>query len=783
MKFFQRWSVLQKVTALIVGSLFSSVVYMAGAFSSAIEIFNWANKYYRSSPSACLFDDCPIFRGEEPVSSENLELVNSKSKEFLDIFIKLRNSQNKKEQEVALKGIDLVIDFEDSASVEVKSFLYTARGLFFRKQGRLKEAKEDLEKAYLLNPENGYAASSLLKIRKEEESRKSGIRKSSFDLQSVGKGLADEKILSGSFSRTVLIEDSPIPSVKPPPVPATIIQGLTPQAENALSERAHWSLARFYTSASLASFPTHAFPTEEKSFSGMNLTFNYDSVGRIAGLSYPNRYETSYRNLDSTGNRMLDWSDTNEKGWGKPGIADVNGDGRMDLVWDELGEDNGFHFALGQADGTFTSLSSQGHTSKWWDGFMTYTVDINGDGRTDLANVLTSTYLSRGPATNGTVVEEKRQVSSSSSGTTTAAQRIWLKSALNQVLVMGGNRKRGWDRQTEAISYRIDRALDVSLFKSFNGAAISSGKSLNFTPSKAFDDGMGQHVLKNTASLQPWKMAIAADPAISSSSRSTRAVSVALHPTEEQSVIKRVRYHNTRGIKESRKIALTVGIDSLEGGPVSQGQPLQFAVSDATRIAGDLEGLGFVTKTLTNEAAEKTSILNHLLQESWNSGPDDILVLYIAAHGFSDPDGNGFVIVRGGGASPEGRLSIDEINATLSLFEGKAYVIIDSCSLPYGRRSVESLLFGTGPMRSDNVTYLLASSPGEKAIESPKLKSGLVTHFLSQYLRQQKIYGEEQTLDFAKMFADAARETQKLARSSYGLSQKPTVIYSNRDPS
>lgn len=81
-------------------------------------------------------------------------------------------------------------------------------------------------------------------------------------------------------------------------------------------------------------------------------------------------------------------------------VGDLNGDGRTDLLWNELGGDNKLYVSLGKADGTFDfSTKTQVHTEvrSDWTQYTPYLADVSGDGRQDViwihAGVQTRIYV------------------------------------------------------------------------------------------------------------------------------------------------------------------------------------------------------------------------------------------------------------------------------------------------------------------------------------------------------------------------------------------------------
>jgi hypothetical protein len=70
--------------------------------------------------------------------------------------------------------------------------------------------------------------------------------------------------------------------------------------------------------------------------------------------------------------------------------GDLNGDGRMDLVWNHLGTTNDVRVGFGKADGTFdlstaSAVTIAANPVGGWTSFKLVVADLDGDGREDLA--------------------------------------------------------------------------------------------------------------------------------------------------------------------------------------------------------------------------------------------------------------------------------------------------------------------------------------------------------------------------------------------------------------
>ena len=218
---------------------------------------------------------------------------------------------------------------------------------------------------------------------------------------------------------------------------------------------------------------------------------------------------------------------------------------------------------------------------------------------------------------------------------------------------------------------------------------------------------------------------------------------------------------------------VAIGIDSYNR---RVGERLNFAVSDASRVSDAFNQKGFRVHTITNQAATRDEIIQRLTEESRHSRPGDTFVLYASGHGFSARDGRRFLALYNdvGRKKPIDVLAIDEIDAIFQHHQGQVYVVLDTCFDQYNAVLARPAWVPLDNQDAVNkVTYLFGSALGERAIESPRLRSGLVAYALVEYLNQEP--HENDRLDFPSLLQDTSTRTTMLAQDLYGLPQNPIV--------
>ena len=219
---------------------------------------------------------------------------------------------------------------------------------------------------------------------------------------------------------------------------------------------------------------------------------------------------------------------------------------------------------------------------------------------------------------------------------------------------------------------------------------------------------------------------------------------------------------------------LSVGVNSYD--PSTGFNPLEYAVSDAIQVSEAMSDLCFESSVLLEENATRDRILTSLNHEVATTNAGAPVVFFFSGHGFADASGRQALAINAGGPEEIEVLLISEIEAVLSKHKGDAFIIIDSCfdSVPV------NLNLGAPSARSRGETdpiILLATSSGEVALESHSLKAGLYTSTLVQYLKNFRTSSERRSgLDPTALFDYTAAETLKLARTQFGVEQKPQLL-------
>ena len=83
---------------------------------------------------------------------------------------------------------------------------------------------------------------------------------------------------------------------------------------------------------------------------------------------------------------FMPYQDRSGSGWSsfRTLIADVNGDGKDDIIWNSTGSTNRTYVGISNGDGTFDMKPYQDRSESSWSSYKTLIADINGDGKDDI---------------------------------------------------------------------------------------------------------------------------------------------------------------------------------------------------------------------------------------------------------------------------------------------------------------------------------------------------------------------------------------------------------------
>jgi hypothetical protein len=124
----------------------------------------------------------------------------------------------------------------------------------------------------------------------------------------------------------------------------------------------------------------------------LSYTFRNLSDGSVASVTEATEYNLKQCTPRPSSPGLFDFASLQATSLGIPTpvrtrIADIDGDGRMDMVWNHMGTTNQVVLGLSNGDGTFTMTAPFTHPespAEGWANYETVVGDFNGDGTADL---------------------------------------------------------------------------------------------------------------------------------------------------------------------------------------------------------------------------------------------------------------------------------------------------------------------------------------------------------------------------------------------------------------
>jgi len=183
--------------------------------------------------------------------------------------------------------------------------------------------------------------------------------------------------------------------------------------------------------------------------------------------------------------------------------------------------------------------------------------------------------------------------------------------------------------------------------------------------------------------------------------------------------------------------------------------PLKFPVADARTFAsrvGENTGMDSEVFLLTNEDASRDKVIRTLSAIAKRAKSDDVIVVYVSAHGTLIPAGSGeleqAVVLSASGRDDVGSTGLPHdvlLQSMDRIGTRRKLVILATCHSGLGKSRlaprVQELLAGTKGTRvtidqvSEGTLLLAASAKGETAREDEKLGGDIYTHFFLEGLK------------------------------------------------
>lgn len=232
----------------------------------------------------------------------------------------------------------------------------------------------------------------------------------------------------------------------------------------------------------------------------------------------------------------------------------------------------------------------------------------------------------------------------------------------------------------------------------------------------------------------------------------------------------------------AKQRALVIGLGEYE----TLGK-LAYSASDAAKVASALRtGFRFPTDSVDlltdDDKARLTSkdILGRLdsLLKDPTLDKGDLFIFYFSGHGIGTPDGDFLCSpdTTAENASQTGLNVNDVINRLAAKGLRNVVFIADACRSGK-ENNFGNLLVEIG--RKTNIAVLLGSKPGQKSYESPRLKSGVFTHYLLRALSSEKTRTKQGALWFGQAGASLTQSVVDFTTQEFGnAAQTPVVVAS-----
>jgi len=248
----------------------------------------------------------------------------------------------------------------------------------------------------------------------------------------------------------------------------------------------------------------------------------------------------------------------------------------------------------------------------------------------------------------------------------------------------------------------------------------------------------------------------------------------------------------TNPVQKGSLYLLAIGVNELDLMPENN---LNYAAQDAVSVAsllGQAENQFAQThvKVLSDLQGEKPTKENILSSLSFlqQSGANDTVILYIAAHGISNKAGDYFMVPSDGnlddlaGVIKDNQREASSLVRWDSFFEGmrnsagRRMLIVDTCE---AQRIKGNFDFGSLAKRSSAVSFglLSASTGSEQSQEYPPAEQGLFTYGLLQALQGQADGNQDSVINLEEVYAYTKEFVQE-NRLLVDLPQTPQLLAS-----